>query len=308
MALVMRPYTGVADLASMQSLMHAAPNPFEAYPTAADLPELLDPAASDTPDNTILWEDVAGQLLGFAIVSAHNNLHFHFRASSLTEDVERQMMHWAITRVRLRAVAQRASESLTLDASARDDDAWKVAFLRRHGFVRTGEQTLYMARSLHEPFSEPQLLPGFAIRPLAGLGEVPAYVDAHRAAYGTAYMTVERRLAMMQGLGYHPELDLVAIAADGTLAAFCVCSIDAAENERTGHKEGEIAIVGRRPEFRRQGLGRAMVLAGMAGLKEHGMDAANLGVCGSNTAALRLHQSVGFETRFAKQWYSKAQR
>ena len=48
-----------------------------------------------------------------------------------------------------------------------------------------------------------------------------------------------------------------------------------------------IAIVGTRLTFRHRGLGRAMVLARMGNLKEHGADTATLGISGSNTEAIQ---------------------
>lgn len=302
----MRAYRDRTDLAAMQDLLSSTPNPFEPHPTAADLPEMLNPTVSDTPANTAVWEDASGVLLGFAIVSQYHNLHFHFRPGSLTKHVEQEMMDWAVARMRLRREREIDSEPLTLGASARDDDKVKVAFLERHAFVATDIETLYMARSLHEPFPQPQLPLGFLLRPLAGESEVPTYVAAHRAAYGTEQMTVELRLAIMQEPYYCPELDLVAIAPDGTLAAFCLCSIDEAENQRTERGEGRIDIVGTRPEFRNQGLGQTMALAGMRGLKEQGMDIANLSTLSSNSAAIRVYRKLGFQRRFSKRWYEKA--
>ena len=346
--ITLRPYSGPTDLAVMQDLLQAFPNPSESYPTAADLPEMLDPAASENPSNTVIWEDASGELLGFAIVSQYNNLRFHFRPGSLTSHIERQMMDWATACMNLRLSNQTDRQPLTLDACARDDDAAKVALLERHSFAPTDVQTLYMVRPLHEPFPEPRLPDGFVIRPLAGESEVAAYVAAHRAAYGTSYMTVEGRLAIMKQPSYLPELDLVATAPDGTLAAFCVCSIDerqseeprrkrrgffqgkspfgaaalkslfailpcrkrrgflAFSHENCGRQEGEIAIAGTQPAFRNQGLGRAMVLAGMHSLKEQGMDFATLGVSSSNAVAVRVYQAVGFRMQFSKRWYSKA--
>jgi hypothetical protein len=47
----------------------------------------------------------------------------------------------------------------------------------------------------------------------------------HRAAFGTEYLTVEERLATMREPEYDPELDLLAVAPDGRLAAYCMCFI-----------------------------------------------------------------------------------
>ncbi len=301
--LTSRPYEGARDLPAMQALLRDYPNPFEMFSTAADLPEVLDPTVSNTPSNTLVWEDEADRLAGFAIVSQYHNLHHYFRPSVLTADVEREMMDWAVERLRVSAKSDEAP--LTLDASARDDDALKVALLRRHGFTQLEDAVLRMSRSLNEPFPEPQLPPRFALRALAGEAEVPAYVATHRAAYGTERMTEQMRLSIMRQPHYRPQLDLVAVAPDENLAAFCVCNIDDAENERGGSREGEVAIVGTHPDFRGRRLGLAMVLAGMRALRQEGMDTAWLTVGGDNTAAIRAYEAAGFREDWRMRWYAK---
>jgi mycothiol synthase len=298
---MMRAYTPT-DLPAMQHLLQTFPNPREIYPTAAELPELLNPAASKIPTEAVVWE-TDSDLLGFAAVSPYNNLHFHFRPDTLTPDREQTMIAWAVACIARRIAP--GGEPQTLDASARDDDPAKAAFLQRHGFIEGDQQVLSMTYSLLDPFPDPQLPPGFTLRPLAGPAEVPAYVDAHRAAYGTEYMTVEHRLDIMRATYYRPDLDLVITAPDGTIAAFCVCSIHDDQTQPTGPREGEIGIVGSRPEFRGQGLARAAVLAGMHALKRLGIQTAALTVGNWNHAAVRLYQSLGFQTRWALHWYAK---
>ena len=297
-----RPYRNENDLAVMQRLLREHPDPFDHYPGEADLPALLDPAATGNAASTRVWEDAQGQIAGFAVVQAsHNNLYFHFRPDSLNRGTEREMLAWA-TDV-LRRVAS-ADGPLTLDVPARDEDTTRVRLLVRNGFVPGDDRTLGLSRSLMEPFPEPNLPYGWVLRPLAGEGEVEEYVATHRAAYGTETMTVPYRLAIMREAGYRPELDLVAISPDRTLAAFCVCFINAERNGRTGRKEGEIGIVGTHPTFRRRGLGRAMVLAGMWALKQQCMESATLGVAGTNPAAIHIYESAGFRVHVVTRWYS----
>lgn len=301
--LTSRPYNAESDLAAMQALLRTAPNPFEHYPSAAELPEMLDPTVSDTPNNTLLWEDTDGELAGFVIVSQYRNLHYHFRSGVSTSDLEEELMGWAVERVRLMAIGD--TGPVTLDAAARDDDILKKSLLQRHGFMPSDDITVRMSCSLAQPLPQPQLPLGFTLRPLAGEDEVPAYVAAHRAAYGTENMTVELRLSIMRQPHYRPELDLVAVAPDGTLAAFCVCSKDDMENEREGSSEGEIAIVGTHPAFREQGLGRATVLAGMHALQQHGLDTAFLTVAGDNAPAIHVYTTVGFRPDWQIRWFAK---
>lgn len=297
-----RPCRGDNDLAAMQGLLREHPDPFDHYPGAADLPALLYPAASGNAANTRVWEDAQGQIAGFAMVQAsHNNLYFHFRPDSLNQGIEREMLVWAADV--LRRVA-RPGAPVTIVVPACEEDTARVGLLVRHGFMPGDDRTLGLSRSLVEPFAEPNLPPGWVLRPLAGEGEAKPYVATHRAAFGTETMTVPYRLAIMREAGYRPELDLVAISPDGTLAAFCVCFINAESNARTGRKEGEIGIVGAHPTFPGRGLGRAMVLAGMRALKQQGMESATLGVAGTNPAAVHVYESAGFRVHAVTRWYS----
>lgn len=303
--MVMRPYKGTKDLAAMQALLVLSPNPLEFYPSVAELPELLDPALSNTSESTAVWEAENGELLGWAIVSQYNNLHYHFAPGALTAEREQQMMVWAVERMRLRLIQQPHGESLTLDTHVRNDDVAKLALLSRHGFVPTPDETLRMVRSLHDPLPSLRLPTGFAVRPLRGESEAPAYVEVHRAAYGTEKMTLAQRLSMLRDAEYRPQIDLVITAPDGSLVAFCVCFVDPAENKRLGRNAGEIGIVGTHPAYWRRGLGRAVVLAGLHALKDEGLEVATLGVAGANRTARRVYEALGFELEFAVQWYSK---
>jgi len=66
----------------------------------------------------------------------------------------------------------------------------------------------------------------------------------------------------MRGIpGYTPELDLVAVSADGTFASYCICWLDPVS------KIGEFEPVGTRAAYRGKGLGKALMLAGLRRLK-----------------------------------------
>ena len=107
--------------------------------------------------------------------------------------------------------------------------------------------------------------------------------------------TVERRQHRMSSPYYRPDRDLIAIAPDGTFAAFCLCSIDDEHNKRNNINDGWIDVLGTRRGFRKIGLGRAVLLAGLRKLQENGVADAVLGVDAENpTGALGLYESAGF--------------
>jgi mycothiol synthase len=119
-------------------------------------------------------------------------------------------------------------------------------------------------------------------------------------------VTVAKVAFWMESPKYRPELDLIAVAPDGTFAAFCSCGIDPDDNERNNRLDGWIDMLGTRRGYRKIGLGRAMLLAGLQRLKADGMTIAKLGVDAENpTGALQLYESAGFVTEFTSVVYRK---
>jgi len=157
----------------------------------------------------------------------------------------------------------------------------------------------------NEPIPAPQVPAGFVVRHVAGGHEVEPLVALHRAAHGTDNLTVKDRLTWMRMPEYEPELDLIAVAPDGTFAAYCMCSISQEENARTGRNEGYADQVATHPAFQRQGLARALLLTGLHLLKQRGVDTAVLGTSSENTAMQQTATSVGFRVQSTKIWFAK---
>ena len=82
------------------------------------------------------------------------------------------------------------------------------------------------------------------------------------------------------------------------IAGLCLCDVNEEHIARIGRQEGWVDILGVRRPYRRRGLGRALLLAGLHVLKEAGMESTTLGVdAESLTGATRLYESVGFVER-----------
>ena len=271
------------------------------YPSVVDLREAL--ALTNVQGNTRLWFDANDQIVGFAFVDPYNNLRFEFDQQAAHPDIESEIVTWGVECIR-RAM-QGSGESLTLDASCRDDDIERIALLERHGFVVQEMRSLHMVRSLNEPIPTPQVPVGFSIRHVAGEQEVEAIVALHRAAFGTENMTVEERFAMMGVPEYDSELDLLAIAPDSRFAAYCMCSISQEENERTGRNEGYTDPIATHPDFQRRGLAQALLLTGFHKLKQRGIDVAVISTSSENIAMQRTAKVVGFRLQSTKLWFAK---
>ena len=119
----------------------------------------------------------------------------------------------------------------------------------------------------------------------------PAWLDVNNAAFAdhpeNGRWTVEVLRDRLRQSWFRPD-DLL-MAWDGSdLAGFCWC-------KRTGG-EGEIYVVAVAPQAQGLGLGRALVLQGLAIMEQNGDRVAFLYVDGDNHRALGLYRSLGFYT------------
>ncbi len=306
MPTTMRPYTGVeADLRAMGDLLLAcrAAGPIDDYPPLTELRALLDPASSERQVEAALWE-VGGRLVAFAYLEPRAVLFFYLHPDRLPADDERrregivaEILAWASARGRARGYEQ-------IYSPAREDDAGRIALLRPAGFAPHHWVTVRMTRPLDAPLPEPRYPAGFTVRPVAGEEEVEAHVALHRAAFESTNPTAAHRLTVMRDPEYRPDLDLVAVAPDGTLAGFCLCSIGREENARLGRDEGWVDTLGTRPAYRKLGLGRALLLTGLWRLRASGVAVAVLGT-GQGNPAIALYESVGFRVAYHVLWYRR---
>jgi ribosomal protein S18 acetylase RimI-like enzyme len=248
---------------------------------------------------TRLWQD-NGRMIGFAYVDDYNNLRFEIDTQFRSVQLEDEIMAWGVSCVKNRNA--QAGTTYTLDAAFSTHNTWQIAMLKRGGFVRADQRTLRYARPLNEPIEAFTFPPGFHLRNVAGADEVERVVALHRAAFGTENMTVDQRMAMMRTPGYERELDLVAVTAEGELAAFCVCGI---ENEIDDDRVGFTDPIGVHPAYQHQGLGKAIVTAGLYRLRDKGIRIVRLSTSSANVPMQRLAQTLGFSCESEKLWFSK---
>ncbi len=157
------------------------------------------------------------------------------------------------------------------------------AFAQRHDFAEQGEWAIY--------FLTPDRL---ALLPAAGTGPL-VFVpwDEHwgeplaalneslfpRSNYTLAYMLAERERGAT----------LLTLADGDRLAGYFFGRAEAESGE------AYVDLVGVAPEYQGRGLGRQLMLAGLAELRRlPGLRQVNLTVSAGNTAAMRLYDSLGF--------------
>ncbi|CAM2809625.1 GNAT family N-acetyltransferase [Saccharomonospora xinjiangensis] len=152
----------------------------------------------------------------------------------------------------------------------------------------TGSWTQLNERHLTD-VERPELPHGFRFLTADEAGPEAA-VKAHLDAWGRSTYTIEGYRGVRQTTPYRGDLHLLVEAPDGTMASSAIMWLD--ELNRTA----EFEPVGTHPQYRRQGLARAILLRGMLLARDAGanhMTVACLGAPG-HPAARELYYSVGF--------------
>ena len=240
-----------------------------------------------------LWHDAKGKLVGYAILGADPYFDWQVAPEYEWSGIETEALAWAETCLAELRQRDAAQWSGALAAGARQDNGRRRVFLGQHGFRYSGEfAEVNMLRKLTEPIPEPAVATGFQIRTMAEISEAPKRAAAHREVWQPwtdGNISDEQYASFMQLPAYQRDLDVVAVAADGAIAAFVVGWLDPV------NCIGEVGEVGTVTAYRHQGLMRAALFEVLRRMQARGMERACVSTGVSNIPAIRLYKSVGFE-------------
>ncbi len=305
LTLTMRPYQGEADLQPIADLMNICytADKLDDVTSITELQNDFDTPSVDKSRDLRLWEDADGKLIAFGFLwitepseAIDGWLGLNVHPNKRDGNLETQIIRWG--EERMREVEQEKGFSTKLRIRSVDSDTQRIAISEKEGF-KCDRYFFRMERNLAEPIPEPVFPDGFTVRQMQGEQDAEAWVDLYNNSFIDHWNhhdeTVENLKHWLGRADYRADLDLVAIANDGTFAAFCYSEIHSEYSARMGTNLSYVDILGTRRGFRKMGLGRAMLLSALHKLKNAGMDIARLGVDANNpNGALRLYESVGF--------------
>jgi mycothiol synthase len=181
-------------------------------------------------------------------------------------------------------------ESLLVWVGANDSDRKKI--LEQTGFQRSKFLAEHMRRRDYcLPIPETHLPDGYIIRSLGGESEHPArswlsWKVFHPDEPDEKYHGWEWYKNVQNTPMYQRDLDIVAVAQDGELAAFCTVWYD--ELTQTAVFEP----VGTHPAHKKRGLGKSVMAEGLRRAHQKGATLAT--VSSYSAAAHALYESMGF--------------
>ena len=104
-------------------------------------------------------------------------------------------------------------------------------------------------------------------------------------------------------LNYCSPEDIILVSNGDKVVGYCWVLIT--HEATTDERRGQIRMLGVDPRYRRRGIGKRVLLAGLDHLKNKGLRIVELTVDSENNAACALYQSAGFKIWASSLWYEK---
>ncbi|MBN1875515.1 MAG: GNAT family N-acetyltransferase [Anaerolineae bacterium] len=240
---------------------------------------------SDIGDVIFLWETPTGQLAAVLNPESPGDVYLQIHPDLGTPELETEMIAFAEDHLAHTGADGRRKITIWANEHARA----RQELLSSRCYSK-GEWPEYArCRWLDAPVPEVPVPDGYTVRAMGSIDELPARSWASWRAFhpdepDEAYQGWEWALNLLCAPLYRRDLDIVAVAPDGTIAAFSTLWYD--DVTRSGYFEP----VGTVSEHQRRGLGKAVMSEAMRRLKCMGGVVASVG--GFSTAANALYSSV----------------
>lgn len=234
-----------------------------------------------------LWETPAGELAAVLNPDSPGEAFLQVHPGFRSPELEVEMI--ATAEMQFATLLPDGRERLVIWSPEQDNLRQNI--LLRRGYTRQTGMEYQRRRALSQPISDVPIPAGYKIRPLGDVGEHPArswlsWKAFHPEEPEECYEGWEWYRNVQRAPLYRRDLDLVAVAEDGELAAFCTLWFD--DVTRTAAFEP----VGTHPDHQRRGLGKAVMTEGLRRVQELGATLATVG--SYSEAAGLLYASVGF--------------
>jgi ribosomal protein S18 acetylase RimI-like enzyme len=187
--------------------------------------------------------------------------------------------------------------------SVRSGDVETAALLEARGYRHdpAAPWLRWNTRALDE-IEAPGVPDGYRLTTMADHPDFASRAAAHRSAFHPSRFTDEVYETVRRESPWRADLDCVAVAPDGSVAAYALAWLD------EWNRVGELEPVGVRAEEQRRGLGRAVCLFALHRLRDAGAETALVGSRGDDAypGPRALYESIGFRELWRDLVYVRA--
>jgi len=242
-------------------------------------------------ESIFLWETESGEIAAVLNPEGRGQAFLQVHPGFRTPELDEEMI--ALAEEKLSATKKEGQRVLQIFVDSQDTSRQQI--LTQHGFKRVeeaGNQEYQHRRSLDEALPEVPQMAGYTIRPMGDGLELLERCYASGLGFHEDDINIARdnrdHPEWYHGIQsaplYRRDLDIVAVAADGSVASFCTAWFD--DVSRTAYLEPVATI----PAHRKRGLGKAVIFEALHHLKRMGCKVAFVG--GYSERANALYFSV----------------
>ncbi|MBN2147731.1 MAG: GNAT family N-acetyltransferase [Anaerolineales bacterium] len=213
----------------------------------------------------VAWETASGELVAVLHPFGDGEIRLHIHPRWRSPELEAEAFTYAVEHY-----AEQSESGARLIAPVFADDALRQQVLTRLGFSKREGWNHHYWRDLDAPMAEVSAPPGYLIRSMGDESEHPSrswcswrafHSDEPASNYDGDFSWFHN---LQSAPLYRRDLDIVAAALNGEIAAFCTIYYD----DYT--RSAVTVLVGVAAEHWRRGLGKAIILEGMRRLKHLG--------------------------------------
>ena len=213
-----------------------------------------------------LWEKADGKIIAVLNHLGGSELRLHVHPHFYSADLEHEMLAYA--EENYFAIAEDGRRYIYLPIF--QDDTCRQELVQSRGYKKQPGWGHHYRRDLDSPIADAPIPTGYVIRSMGGVEEYPARSWASWRAFhndepDSNYDGDYGWYANLQSAPlYRRDLDVVASAPDGSIAAFCTIFYD----DTT--RSAVTVLVGVAAEHWRRGLGKAVMTEGLKRLQHLG--------------------------------------
>ena len=256
------------------------------------------------PQNDLFVADQGGNIIGCAGVFVETAIQRAILECTIhplqrKKGVATELIHRAI-----RHAGESGSKVVQVCISQNNLPAENLAARLGFEFIRHFYELRLDLNNVRLPAVEPS---GYIIRSL-GPDEADKLTHIQNRAFADSWgfnaNTPEEIAYRINLSGCAPENIIMAYQGNRPVG-YCWTRIMTEKNPAAGGLKGEIHMLGVDPDYRGKGIGRDVLLAGLADLKSKGVSIVELTADGEEPVALGLYESMGFEVCSRIEWYEK---
>ncbi len=236
--------------------------------------------------DALFWETASGELVALAVSESGGGDAF----LSVHPDVRTAELEDAMVDAAERHLTSPTERGRLLIVPTREGDRLREGMLAARGYKIHEHWEDQRRLELTGPLPQGPVPAGYVVRSLGGSEEVPARSWASWRAFhpddsSDAYQGPDWYRNLQRAPLYRRDLDIVAIARSGEVAAFCTMWYDDAT------RSGYFAPVGTAPEHQHRGLGKAVMAEAVRRLADMGALVMHIG--GYDLIPKRLYAAIG---------------